>query len=215
MRLKFRINNVFYQQFRVGNPLCDLLLNLAHYQTLLVMKLLLAVLGLIPAGIPLLYAQKPALPLDEATKKVVYTEVVQVAGVSQADLYNRALNWFKSYFPNPTSVIKTQDPATGTVSGQHGIYIFKTLENGEQFKAGQVKYSIAVQVKDGRYKYTIDDIFKFESPKVYLEEFLDESNPDKTARFGYATQVDKNLQELIVKLKAAMQKGEEPKKEDW
>ena len=179
------------------------------------MRTLLFVFAVLLAGIPHLFAQKPAIPLDETTKKAVYTEVVKVEGVSQADLYNRALAWFKSYFPNPTSVIKAQDPATGVLSGQHGIYYYKTLEDGKQFKAGQVRYSVEVLVKDGRYKYTIDDIFKLESPKVYLEEWLDESDPDKVNRFHYATQVDKNMQELIAKLKLAMQTGKEAEKEDW
>lgn len=162
-----------------------------------------------------LFAQKPAVPLDETTKKAIYTEVVKVEGASQADLYSRALAWFKTYFPNPTSVIKTQDPATGVVSGQHGIYLFKTLDGGEKHKAGQVRYTVEVQVKDGRYKFTIEDIFKLESPKVYLEEWLDESHPDKTNRFDYATQVDTTMKELITKLKAAMQAGKEAETEDW
>lgn len=179
------------------------------------MRTLVAVFAVLFAGIPHPFAQKPAIPLDEATKKAVYTEVVKVEGISQADLYNRALAWFKSYFPNPASVIKTQDPATGVVSGQHGIYFYKTLEDGKPFKVGQVRYTVEVQVKDGRYKYTVNDIFKLESPKVYLEEWLDESHPDKTNRFDYAAQIDKNLQELIVKLKAAMQQGKEAEKEDW
>lgn len=179
------------------------------------MKNLLLFSCIILTVIPALFAQKPAIPLDETTKKAVYSEVVKVEGVSQADLFNRALAWFKSYFPNPTSVLKVQDPATGVVSGQHGIYFYKNLEEEKQFKMGQVRYTVEVQVKDGRYKYTVDDIFKLESPKVYLEEWLNESDPDKINRFNYAAQVDKNLQELIAKLKIAMQTGKEAEKEDW
>ncbi|MDZ4845981.1 MAG: DUF4468 domain-containing protein [Chitinophagales bacterium] len=179
------------------------------------MKLFLAVFGVLLTGISVLFAQKPAIPLDETTKKAVYTEVVQAEGITQADLYNRALAWFKSYFPNPASVIKVQDPTTGVVSGQHGIYFYKTLEDGKEFKVGQVRYTVEVLVKEGRYKFTIDDIFKLESPKVYLEEWLDESDPDKVNRFNYASQMDKNMQELIAKLKIAMKTGKQAEKEDW
>src|SRR5688572_25654713 len=86
------------------------------------------------AGTTSLFAQKPAIPLDETTQKAKYTEVVQAEGVTQSQLYERALGWFNSYFPNPASVIKVKDPATGVVSGQHGIYVFKTLEDGQKHK---------------------------------------------------------------------------------
>ena len=160
------------------------------------------------------YAQKPSLPIDEKTQKVVYTEVVQVEGVSQAELYKRALNWFKTYFPNPASVIKVQDTTEGKISGQHAIYIYKDID-GAKHKYGQVKYMIEVQVKDGRFKFTINDIFKLESPKVYMEEWLDETHQDKVNRFSYATQVDTHMKELIEKLKAAMQQVKVEEKEDW
>lgn len=179
------------------------------------MKTLQLSAALFLAGLTGVFAQKPALPVDETTKKVVYTEVVPVEGVSQADLYARLSSWFKTYFPNPTSVIKSQDAVNGKITGQHGLYVFKTLEDGKQFKVGQVRYSIDVQVKDGRYKYTINDIFKLESPKVYIEEWLDESNPDKVNRFSYATQVDEHIKEVIGMLKEAMAKKPEVKKEDW
>ncbi len=161
-----------------------------------------------------LKAQKPALPIDEKTGKTVYTGVVQVDGVSQADLYQRALGWFKAYFPNPTSVIKEQDVLAGKISGQHGIYIYKDL-NGEQHKVGQVKYTIEVLVKDGRYKFTIDDIFRLQTPKEYAEEWLDESHQDKENRFGYARQVHKHMGELIENLKKTMSAAAVEEKEDW
>lgn len=160
-------------------------------------------------------AQKPSLPIDEKTRKPVYTEVVQVAGVSQAELYKRLLNWFKTYFPNPASVIKEQDSTAGKISGQHGLYIFKDIE-GQQFKSGQVRYTIEIMVKDGRFKYSIYDIFKLQSPKIYIEEWLDESAADKDANFGYLNQVDKHIKEVIARLKEAMQKPVDEKKgEDW
>lgn len=178
------------------------------------MRILLAT-TLFFAGISAAFAQKPAIPLNETTKKAEYTEVVQAEGVTQSQLYDRALGFFKSYFPNPASVLKVQDPATGEVSGQHGIYIYKNMPDGTKHKVGQVRYAVQVLVKEGRYKYTINDIFKLESPKVYLEEWLDESDKDVVNRFEYARQVDSSLQELIVKLKAAMKTAPEVKKEDW
>jgi len=158
-----------------------------------------------------------SLPIDENTGKTVYTEVVPVEGADQAELYARALNWANTYFPNPGSIIKEKDSENAKISGQHGLYIFKTLKDQEQpFKAGQVKYTFSIQAKDGRYKYQVDDIFKLVSPKVYIEEWLDEKSPDKEANFGYLKQVDTHIKELIANLKEAMGKPiEKAKGEDW
>ena len=156
-----------------------------------------------------------SLPLDEKTGKTVYTEVVEVNGVGKADLYQRATGWFKTYFPNPASVIKEQDSEGGRIKGQHAMYIYKKLEDGENFKAGQVKYAIEIQVKDGRYKYTVDDIFKLATPKVYIEEWLKEPAPDKEARMGYLKQVDTQINEMIAKMKESLQLEKVEEKEDW
>lgn len=161
-------------------------------------------------------AAQVSLPIDEKTGKPVYTEVIQIPETDHAELYGRALNWFKTYFPNPTSVIKEQDALNGKISGQHGIYIFKTLKDGQEFKSGQVRYTIEIQVKEGRYKYQVDDIFKLATPKVYIEEWRDESSPDKEAQFGYLKQVDTQIKEMIGKLKEAMGKPvEKAAGEDW
>ncbi len=161
-------------------------------------------------------AQKASLPVDEKSGKTVYTGIVQVGATGSKELYARALNWFKTYFPNPSSVLKEQDTINGKISGQHGLYIFKTLDKGEQFKVGQVKYSIEIQVKDGRYQYQIDDIFKLASPKVYIEEWLDVSSPDKEAQSGYVNQVDTHIKEVISKLKEAInQPIKKDAEEDW
>ncbi|HXH18750.1 MAG TPA: DUF4468 domain-containing protein, partial [Chitinophagales bacterium] len=155
-------------------------------------------------------------PIDEKTGKVIYTEVVQVNGVAQKELYARALHWFKTYFPNPASVLKEQDTINGRISAQHGINIFKTLAKGERFNSGQVRYSIEVQVKEGRYKYQIDDIFKLATPKVYIEAWLDESSPDKETQLNYVRQVDTHIRDVISKLKEAMARPVQTESsDDW
>ena len=161
------------------------------------------------------YAQN--IPLDEKTGKAVYTEVVQVDGAGQQELYDRALHWFSTYFQNPASVIKVKEPENGKISGQHGIYIFKSLEEQTmQHKVGQVRYSVEIQARDGRYKYTINDIFKLASPKVYLEDWLKENNPDKASGPIYAKQVDNSIQDLLKNMKATMaQPVPKDEKEDW
>ena len=160
-------------------------------------------------------AQKPALPIDEKTNKPLYTEVVTVDGIAANDLYLRAVNWFKTYFTNPGSVIKENDPAANMINGQHAIYIYNEID-GKRNKEGQVKYRIDIVCKEGRYKYDVHDIFRLASPKVYIEQYLDETAVNKEVQFGYVRQVDTEISEMIVALKKAMQEPVETQsEEEW
>ncbi len=159
-------------------------------------------------------AQAP-VPIDEATGHVVYTEVVNVPGVSQAELFKRLEHWFNTFYKNPTSIIQTKDAATGKIDGKHTIYVYNEV-NGKKNQHGQVKYTITVEAKDGKFRYRIDDIFFFQTPKLYVEKWLDEKAPNKTAQFGYLQQVHDYMTDLVNQLKTTMNKPAPVKAgDDW
>ncbi len=150
------------------------------------------------------YAQPP-VPIEEGTGKVVYTEVVTVAAANQAELYKRVEHWFNTFYKNPASTIQSQDAATGSIVGKQTIYVYNEV-NGKKNQYGQVKYTITVDVKEGKYRYKIDDIFFEKVPKLYVEKWLDPNAPNKTVQFGYLQQVHDYVTDLITKLKATTAK---------
>ena len=92
------------------------------------------------------------LPVDSTTKKITYSEVVQVAGASKTDLYNRV----KPLLKGCTSI--TDDKANGQYMGKCEFKVkYPSPMQGFPHE-GTVNYSVNVGVKDGRYKYTITDI---------------------------------------------------------
>lgn len=148
---------------------------------------------------------QPPVPIEEGTGRVVYTEVVNVAGVNQAELFKRLDHWFNTYYKNPASIIQTKDAATGKIDGKHQFYVYNEV-NGKKNQYGQVKYTITVDVKEGKFRYRIDDIFFFKQPKLYVEEWLDDKAVNKTVQFGYLQQVHDFITDLINQLKASMAK---------
>ena len=154
------------------------------------------------------------VPLNESTGHVEYTEVVNVDGVAADKLYKRVEYWFNNYYKNPSSVIETADPAKG-ISGKHFIMVFNTV-NGKKNLYGKVRYFIDVFVRDGRYKYTINDVYLYQVPKIYVEEWLDESAANKDVNLEYLRQVDEFIQTTIADLKATMAKPlPEEAADDW
>lgn len=142
------------------------------------------------------------VPINEGTGHVEYTEVVNVDGVAADKLYKRVEHWFNTYYKNPGSVIETNDPAKG-ISGKHFIMVYNTV-NGKQNLYGKVRYFIDVFVRDGRFKYTINEIYLYQTPKIYVEEWLDESAANKDVNLEYVKQVDEFVQTTIADLKKTM-----------
>lgn len=148
---------------------------------------------------------QPPVPIEEGSGHVVYTEVVNVAGANQAELFKRLEHWFNTYYKNPTSIIQTKDASTGKIDGKHQFYVYNEV-NGKKNQFGQVKYTITVDVKEGKFRYKIDDIYFFKAPKLYVEAWLDPKAPNKDTQFGYLQQVHDYMTDLIKQLTATMNK---------
>jgi hypothetical protein len=84
-------------------------------------------------------------PMD-ATGHVVFTGVVEVPGVTAADLYSRALLWTTKTHEGVRNVIELDDPIAGRlVIATHLVYTQNSART-------------TVEVKDGRYRWTIDQL---------------------------------------------------------
>ncbi len=98
-------------------------------------------------------AQTKTFPIDTATKKITYSEVIQINGATKDDLYKRAKNLGVS-----GSGVQKDDAA-------QGLYVYKGSFNvsypapqpGLQH-SGKVEYLVTLACKDGRYKYIITNL---------------------------------------------------------
>ena len=164
----------------------------------------------------------PDLEINKSTGRVIYDDVIEIAGASKDELYRNVEAWFNTYFKNPTSVIQGKDAESGKITGKHAINIYRSVkEKGEMIKknAGMIKYSIKVLVKPERYKYVITDIFKVTSPKLYIAKWLDENDPAKALNYDYLEQIDEHMQRLIANLtdyiEEEVARPDEEAEEDW
>ena len=155
----------------------------------------------------------PLLPIDDDTKLVTYEEVVDISGANRDQLYTRADAWFKSFFKNPANVMREADKEGGKIKGKHGFNIYKFIEEAKHRK-GIVKYSITVSVKDGKYKYEITNIFLLQSPKLPVERWFDEDDPEKANNYSYLSQIHEFMNELTGDLKNNMAKAAGGTEED-
>ena len=62
--------------------------------------------------------QVSPLPIDSLTHKVTYQGVVQVPGVTQAEMYSRAREWFAVTFGSAKAVLEMDDRTAGKLIGR-------------------------------------------------------------------------------------------------
>jgi hypothetical protein len=115
------------------------------------MKIFLLALFLLPFS---LLAQQ--FPTDSTTGKITYTGVVQVDGTNKADLYARAREWFTDNFKSADAVLEMEDKEAGILVGK--AYSDITGMTATMMHAMKMWYNVKVEVKDNRYRYTINQI---------------------------------------------------------
>lgn len=105
-------------------------------------------------------AQKQKVEQSTATEfpvkegKLYYEGVVDVpATLKQADLYRTGRTWFVDTYVDAKEVLQLDDKADGKMMGK-GLYKYAFL-NGINVSQVLMRFTLALDVKDGKYRYRI------------------------------------------------------------
>lgn len=161
-------------------------------------------------GLPA-FSQSNNLPIDEETGLITYQEVVEEEG-SKQEFFNRAIGWINNFYKNPVDVTKTRDPESGKIKGIHRFKIKDIDEDGTNIDAGVVQYEFILELKDGRYRYTLTNFVLRQSSKIPVENWLDNSDPQSKS---YLKQLNTFAQDWIISLKEGMKPQIEKSDDDW
>lgn len=167
----------------------------------------------------------------QAQTPISYSEVVQVEGVPKEDLYQRAREWFTDTFRSSNDVIQLDDKENGQIVGKglfkyvqrYGIFVWDCT----------IRFTVSVAVKDGRYRYEINDfehsadnannrlglglnigVVTNQMPAPPLNNKAAKNHTEKV--YNYAVeQIDEQTEGFIVSLKKAMDSPTVVQSEDW
>ncbi len=172
----------------------------------------------------LLLAQSPAapkMPVDEITKLITYTDVVEEPGMNKDTLYSRGLRWFKSYFKNPNKAIKLADAAAHTIDGGYTFTIQRPEPGSKKtpvpmVEAGLVNYKIKLLCKDGKFKYEITNISWQQTSYYPIERWMDKEAKNYDPNFAlYLQQTNEYFKEMVKSLETFIETEPLKKKDDW
>lgn len=160
---------------------------------------------------------------------LTYTDVVQVDSISKSQLYNRARIWFATTYNSANDVIQIENKDEGEIIGKAIMKYNPNVNFASEQTKGNIKYTIKIYVKDGRYKYEITDFIHdpygnhFGKSSVGLITTEEECPNPKPKPKGWSnkvwkdikTQIEDNINSILSSLKEGMGKISETKKDDW
>lgn len=97
------------------------------------------------------------LPIDPETKKISYSEVIEIEGVAKEELYKRAKAWFVTGTGASKLALELEDLETGKLAGKVNSAVSSKNPPAGMFEVGVITNTITILIKDGRYKYVFTD----------------------------------------------------------
>ncbi len=176
------------------------------------MKKIIIILALVLVGTTTFCQNKksmdipyPNVPIDEQTKLVTYKEVVQQAGATPQELYDRAMLWVKNFYKNTNEVIKSNDREKGVIQLRSSVRIYVVKEDGSKFFKNIVYYNMKIECRPGRYRYTITDFNEKATAAAPVEVWLNTESPQwEIGQYAYLNQIDEQILALIESLEEGM-----------
>lgn len=124
-------------------------------------------------------------PIEDQSGKAKIEFVREVEGSKDA-LYLRAKTWIYKTFKSGDDVIQVEDKEEGVIvgKGNTGSLVYNNM--GIKKDGGSFEFNLTIQVKDNKYKVTIDEITYKEGEMIGLKSGADynEEYPSTWSTFG-------------------------------
>ncbi len=160
--------------------------------------------------------KEPTLPVDQESKLITYTKVVDVTA-NKDSLFKKGKKWFYTFYKNPTGVIKEEDAANGKIAGKHQVKVLNPADKkGIQTMKGIVKYTVTTQFKENKARIVISELNLESSSYTPIEKWLDKTAPGFTTKnYYYLTQVDSLMNDVTSNFEKFMKEANKVKKDEW
>lgn len=148
--------------------------------------------------------------------KINFTEVVYIDSTTQKELFIRAKMWAATTFRSANSAVQMIDSEAGLLICK-GAFAIYHKQMGAVYSGGFVRFTMRVEVKDNRYRYSVTDFFHdpAASRVIAMGSLEDMTTKDYRANgFSLRKQTDQYLEQVfdqtggvITSLKATMQQS--------
>ena len=157
------------------------------------------------------------LPMD-TSKKVIYTEVVQMPGMTKEKLYERSMKAINAMYKQADKKVAVKDPVGGLLQMNCTTQVvLKDKKAGVDVQSGNILYKFNMYFKEGKYKYEFTAFhMNMGGYPMPIEKLLPPNKPDETQRAPERIAfLDNDIKKLIKIMKDNMSKDQVDVKQDW
>lgn len=143
------------------------------------------------------------VPYDSTRSKHVYTDIINLHNLDKSTIFSLANQWFAKAYRSSSDVIQLNDKEAGKIigKGSMSIMVEHRYNNMKTPVHMQANYTISVDVKNEKLRYTITDFYmKSQNVETPLEEYSiskDEIKKVLSSIISGASQLDKRSQEQL------------------
>lgn len=102
---------------------------------------------------------KDPLPINSETGKIEFQNVITIDGKSKDELYLASREWFAKTFTSSNAVLQLDDKEAGKLIGKgFADHYVKLTPNAYTSMKYRMYFTLSVDIKDNKYRYTISDI---------------------------------------------------------
>lgn len=159
----------------------------------------------------------PALPVD-SMHLVTYRQTLNVANTAGKELFNRAENWYRIYYPGWRGLVHTFDSTNNRLTAKCQFWAAIKLKDSTELRTFPVRYLLTVECRDGKYRYTINGINRADKATYFpIENLLDPNDKEAERNFQSLKNMDQQFHMQIDSLKKGMLKPSAAveKKDNW
>lgn len=163
--------------------------------------------------------------INDKTGRVVYMDVIEVSGMSQENIYINLKSWIAHTYNSYQDVVQFDDKDNHKIMLNSRFTVYNKMK-GLRNDYGDMKYSLTLEARDGRFRYTITDFIHNGNPvkKIKdggpIEELYDTddkimfvSMQSTYDNFLYQTEI--YIQDLITSLTQYMNENKIAADDDW
>ncbi len=155
------------------------------------------------------------IPVDSETNRVKFQGVIDEEG-SKYELFKRSIYWLNSTYKDPVRVTSVRDKETGKIVGRHRFRIYYWDRDSIKHIGGMINYTFTVEMKDNRYRYTIDEIVLKSKTNIPVVKWLDKDDPAYDPRWdGYLKQIRDFVNNWSNNLEEKMKPEPEKVEDEW
>jgi hypothetical protein len=161
------------------------------------------------------FAQTSEIPLNPENNKIRFQDVIFEAGTKD-EFFNRCINWLNNYYKDPVRVTSVRDQPSGKIIGKNTIRLNYTGDDGIRRDGPSVFYEFTIEMRDGRYRYTITDLLLRSASRFEIEQWLNKENPAYDQRWEtYLDQIAEYVDQWGASLREYMVPEPEKVEDVW